>query len=244
MAEYYVVRQGDCIDSIAYDHGFFWQTLWNHPENAELKRKRKDPNILKEGDVVYIPDLRAKQESASTEQKHRFVRKAVPAKLRLRFMKPKEPTEPQEDSGGTPAGDESSYEDPEVEENPVEFEPRADAPYLLVIGAVTKTGNLDGDGRVEVTIPPSAREGRLILHPGTGDELVVPLDLGAMDPADEISGVRRRLRNLGFACTAEGDDMTGDLEAALREFQKQNGLEATGAADQATADKLKELHGS
>jgi len=31
------VQQGDCINSIGLQYGFFPNTLWNHPDNAELK---------------------------------------------------------------------------------------------------------------------------------------------------------------------------------------------------------------
>jgi hypothetical protein len=77
----YIVQQGDCISSIAYEHGFFPDTLWNLSENAELKQKRKDPNILFSGDEVFIPDKREKTESGATEQKHQFKRKGVPSWL-------------------------------------------------------------------------------------------------------------------------------------------------------------------
>ncbi len=81
----YEVQQGDCIDSIAFSHGHFWQTIWNHSDNQQLKSLRKDPNVLLAGDRVFVPDLRPKQESAVTEERHRFKRKGVPAKLNVRF---------------------------------------------------------------------------------------------------------------------------------------------------------------
>ncbi len=86
MAEDYTVSEGDCINSIAFENGFFWETLWNHSSNADLKSKRKDPNVLEEGDVVHIPDITLKQESGATEQKHTFKKKGVPGKLNLQFV--------------------------------------------------------------------------------------------------------------------------------------------------------------
>lgn len=81
----YKVKQGDCINSIAFKHGFFWETLWNHPKNAKLNLKRKDPSVLQEGDIVYIPDLTIKEESGTTEQRHKFRLKGVPAKIKIRL---------------------------------------------------------------------------------------------------------------------------------------------------------------
>jgi N-acetylmuramoyl-L-alanine amidase len=80
------VEQGDCITSISQQYGFFWDTIWNHADNAELKELRKDPNALLAGDVVVIPDKRQKEESCATEEKHKFKLKGVPAKLKIRLM--------------------------------------------------------------------------------------------------------------------------------------------------------------
>lgn len=82
----YIVKQGECIDSIAFKHGHFWETLWNLSENTELKQKRKDPSVLFPGDEVFIPDKREKTESGATDQRHRFRKKGVPAYLRLQLL--------------------------------------------------------------------------------------------------------------------------------------------------------------
>lgn len=79
----YTIKQGDCLSSIAAKYGLFWEKIWNHPQNSQLKEKRKDPYILYPGDVVFIPDKEVKEEPAATEQRHRFRRKGIPEKLEL-----------------------------------------------------------------------------------------------------------------------------------------------------------------
>ncbi len=277
MPEDYTVRAGDCISSIAFDHGFFWETLWNHPKNANLKSKRLDPNILKEGDIVHIPDLSLREESRATEKRHRFKLKGAPAKLRLRILEePKPPPPPAgasmpaaaQDSGGSlldnasaavkqglsiPGAQnprESITEDPETETTPQPDKPRANVPYLIEIDGTTITGQTDSDGRIEHHIPPNARQGRLILEPGTLNEVELPLNLGHLNPlmdasgATDVSGVKHRLANLGFDCGDRSDETTPELTAALRAFQEKDGLQVTGEVDQPTRDKIRQLHGS
>lgn len=82
----HIVESGECISSIALAEGFFWETLWNHPQNADLKHQRKDPNILFPGDSVFIPDLQLKQEIRSTETHNRFVKRNNHVTLRLRLL--------------------------------------------------------------------------------------------------------------------------------------------------------------
>lgn len=87
----HTVRQGDCIASIAFANGFHPDTIWNHGDNAELKRLRADPNVLLPGDVVVVPDKQIKQHQGATDRSHRFRRQAVPEKLVLVLRKEGEP---------------------------------------------------------------------------------------------------------------------------------------------------------
>ena len=80
------ISQGESIPSVAKDHGFFWETLWDHPENASLKDKRKNPNVLSEGDEVFVPEMELKEVTKPTDAKHKFKRKGDPLKFRLQLM--------------------------------------------------------------------------------------------------------------------------------------------------------------
>jgi hypothetical protein len=57
----YVVRTGDHLDRVAAAHGLDPDVVWNLPENADLRQLRKKPNILCEGDILYLPDPPARQ---------------------------------------------------------------------------------------------------------------------------------------------------------------------------------------
>lgn len=85
MATKHTVKDGECLSSISHAYGHFWPTLWNHPENAELRALRGNPHVLRKGDEVHVPDLRVKEVEAQTGRRHVFRRKGVPEKLRLRF---------------------------------------------------------------------------------------------------------------------------------------------------------------
>ena len=239
-----VVEQGDCISSIADEHGFFWETLWNLPENSELKQQRKEPTILREGDVVHVPDLRPKDESCATEQLHKFKRKGVPAKLKLRMLR-----SPQNDAAENtvepPDQDQDvvSHEDPRPADAPAD-EPWSNADYTIDIDGKFTRGKTDGDGKLEVSIPPGAGSGMLTMEPGTPRERKFPLALGHLDPVDTVAGVADRLNHLGYGGGTRPSEMTPDLAASISDLQRANGLKVSGETDEATQNKLKELHGS
>jgi hypothetical protein len=82
----YIVKQGDYLSKIVKQNGFSdYQTIWDHPKNADLKKKRQNPNILYPGDVLFIPEKEEKTESGATEQTHRFKTKGKTLMLRIVF---------------------------------------------------------------------------------------------------------------------------------------------------------------
>jgi LysM repeat protein len=83
----YTVQQGDCISSIAAQYGFLWDTIWQHPDNADLRAKRHDPNVLYPGDEIVIPEKMVKEVSRPTGRMHEFVKPKKPTKLKLRLLR-------------------------------------------------------------------------------------------------------------------------------------------------------------
>jgi hypothetical protein len=224
MAEDYTVQDGDCISSIAYSRGFFWKTVWNDPSNARLKSKRKNPNVLLAGDVVHIPDLTIKQESGATETKHQFKLKAVPEKLHIKLL---------------------DYN----------HKPRPNVKYKILIEGKWKNGTTDSNGMITESIPPDATTGKLVYPapplvdgtgkplPGRPKDLVMILQLGNLNPISEVSGLKARLANLGFYKGPIDEKLDGATKRAINAFQTKQGLPVTGAADDATRQKLQDLHG-
>ena len=88
-----------------------------------------------------------------------------------------------------PRGRDFITADPPPQSQKADDVPRANVPFKLVIDEATFTGASDGDGRINVDIPPNAREGTLTLDPGTPNETALPIHLGFLNPITEISGV-------------------------------------------------------
>jgi hypothetical protein len=208
----HTIAEGDCIVSLAEANGLLWQSIWDHPSNAELKAKREDPNILLPGDILFIPEKRIKEQQKGTDQTHKFVRLGTPAKVRLRLLD-------------------------------FERKPRKNVRYVATVDDNRTEGTSDADGMIEFYAKPTAREVHLILTEN-GRREEHRLQLGHMDPADSLSGVQRRLHNLGYDCGGEDGTLGDATRAALRAFQQERELPITGEADDATQSALRELHGS
>ena len=243
----HIVQQGECILSIAQDHGHLFETVWNDPQNAQLQSVRKDPNILLEGDRVHVPSIKRKAAPCQSAARHTFRKKGT-ARFVLRIVEEPQPKDqpppPAPAVNHGPKGRDLITEDPAPQSQRVDDVPRVGVPFKLVIDAFTFTGATDGEGKIKVNIPPNAKVGALTLEPGTPNEITLPVHLGFLNPISEISGVKQRLTNLSFACDDGSAEMTPALRSALEAFQQKNGLRVTKDIDQPTRDKLKELHGS
>lgn len=111
--------------------------------------------------------------------------------------------------------------------------PLAQAAYRLDIGGRRIEGQTDADGALDQPIPAQARTASLsVEHEGRTYEY--RLDLGAMDPIDSVSGLQARLSNLGYRSGPIDGVMGPRTEAALRRFQKDEGVAITGKPDAAT----------
>jgi N-acetylmuramoyl-L-alanine amidase len=215
MSAQYTVRQGDCLSSIAAQFGFAsYLTIYDAPENADFKRKRPNPNLIYPGDVLVIPDKGDKKIAVASGAKHRFTLKVKPTWLRLKVK----------------------LDDPHR--------------YLLEVGAASFRGKTDGSSTIEHPIDPQERRGAIRLWPDADgapddppdDAICWTLQLGSLDPVEEVSGVQGRLSNLGYYDGPTSGTLDDRTEAAIRWFQEDEGMDVTGVVDDALKGKLADLH--
>lgn len=169
----HTLQAGDCIASVAAMAGLFPDTLWQHPNNQDLRTRRESPYILAIGDELFIPARRLRLiDEVNVDSLVTVRRKGVPERLQLRFLH----------SDGTP---------------------RAYVMYHLHLEAgdsdasLDKTGVTNADGLVCEWIAPTARTGRLTLIEALFHEVHL-LDLGALAPLSEPQGHAQRLANLAY----------------------------------------------
>lgn len=115
-------------------------------------------------------------------------------------------------------------------------EPFTNAPFSLIIdGEFAEEGQSDDSGFIAASIPPSAKECKVILGPPE-DRHLFNLVLGTLDPIDTNEGAMKRLFNLGYG-------VDGDVVTAINKFQKSQDLPETKILDDTTRSKIKEVFG-
>ena len=210
MAKTHNVEEGDCISSIAFENGFFPDTIWNHPNNKTLQEKRKDMNVLMPGDAVYVPDKRIKNVAQPVDGTYRFKYKGVPARLNLIIKYYGEPCKSE--------------------------------PYQIDIDGRQTKGTTGADGSISIPIPPDAKKGKLVV--GEGDRQVeYVIDLGRLDPIDQIRGFKQRLASLGYDPGELDGDVSEVFKDSIRLFEAENGMRCTGEINDTNKAKLMEVYG-
>lgn len=85
-ASNHIVKNGECMSSIARRYGFAPDALWKHAANDGLREARADPNLLKEGDIVSIPERDPKHVPVEAGGTYKFQLVNTHARLRLRIQ--------------------------------------------------------------------------------------------------------------------------------------------------------------
>jgi putative peptidoglycan binding protein/LysM domain-containing protein len=242
MADYYTVKQGDYLSKIAKQNGFpDFHTIWDHPNNAQLKQTRENPNVLFVGDQLFIPDKEQKQESGSTDKRHTFVVKRQTLKLRLVL--------------------EDIYEKP-IANAQCALLVEDKVFHLTADGKGKVEHEIPGDAEKGFLVITSDQT--------PFQNTPIPVKIGHLDPVDKISGQIARLNNLGYftgdltqaegasASGADDGERAGDtnetsgtggsgkddqFRSAVEEFQCDHGLTVDGICGPLTQAKLKQLHG-
>ena len=205
------VKQGDCISSIAWEHGFAdWQLIWD-AQTDDFRRNHPNPNTLAPGDEVVIPERTPKRVSVATNASHVFKVRRPPTRLRVRLRG---------DDGKVLSG----------------------IKYELMVADKTLSGNTDDDGLVDQPVPANAATATLTLFTSDTANIVLSIRLGHIEPMQWISGVQGRLRNLGYFAGPSDGQADDNLEAALRAFQRDQGIDETGTLDDSTRDKLESAY--
>lgn len=215
MSTKHTVRQGECLSSIAAKYGFSdFRTIYNHPENADFKRKRPNPNLIYPGDIVSIPEPTAKAATCATGKSHRFKLKLPRALLRLEVQL-EEPHHYELLVGG------ETFPGTTDGKSPIEHR----IPPLATEGRLELWPATEGN--------EEAREGAFFWD----------LAIGHLDPIEMLSGVQGRLANLGYySGPIDGRD-SPDLSLAIASFESNMELTVTGKADgEALQNKLREVH--
>lgn len=202
MPATHVVEPGEHLGSIARKFGFEnFSVLWEHPDNAALKRLRKDPMQLAPGDEVFIPDRVELTFDRATAASHDFKVQVDALTLTLRLL----------DSEGEPRANEK-------------VTVRVEAPET---GAASnrseQTLTTDADGVLSVAVAPHVRDGSIEL-----DGVVYQLGIGGLDPVSTDNGAAQRLGNLGYL-VLDGEELDSEeLRLAIEDFQADHDLELTG----------------
>lgn len=208
------IRQGETTEGLAAAYHHFWRTVWQHPRNAELRARRPNPNVLREGDELFIPPRDPRVESCATTREHVFRVRGVPSRLTVRCL----------DLLGRPrAGEPYVLVGRELE--------------------VRGTVDPDGWVKASID-PGLARVTLTVGEPDSNDLETYELWLGHLDPIEYLEGVCHRLRNLGYYLGPSIGEADEALREAVARFREEQSLPEGEEVDDELRQALVRAHGS
>jgi N-acetylmuramoyl-L-alanine amidase len=221
VAEIHIVSQGEYLSGIAVAYGFAdWRTIYYHPDNAEFRKRRTNPDVIFPGDKIFIPDIETKSYSRSTDKVHKFKIKRPKILLGLVLK----------DAAGQPIANEQYL--------------------LVVGTDVHEGLTDGNGSLQEEVPANEEKGRIILKRLGLRYELRIGhLDPVHDDDRDKaiVSGVQARLNNLGYPCGEVDGEIGPKTRAALRRFQValmgKDPDEATGECDRETRDALAKEHG-
>ncbi len=216
MPTRHVVKQGESLPEIARKYGFTdHRVVWEAPDNAKLRKRRPDPNVLEPGDVVTIPDPKPKTVQVRTGQTGAFVADATERLLRL-VMK-------------------DHFHQPLAN---VPFTLRFKS------GPAITGKRTDGSGKIEEPMPAGSDDAYLEIAGRTYHLRFGHLNPMRDTNDGGVSGVQARLKNLGYYAGPTSGTLDDATRVAIALFQSDFGLKADGKPGDATFAQLEKEHGS
>ena len=218
MPTTHTVAQGETLTRIAKQYGLSsWKTIYNHPDNADFRALRSNPDIIYPGDTIAVPEPEQKPRRFHTNKKVVFRIPSEKEFFRLTLQNKSGQPLPDTKVSLTIAG--------------TLHELTSDANGLI---EVELPNGDESDGTIEVFTDKDSES------PSHSFEL----QLGSLDPVETLSGVQARCNALGFNCGVADGIMGSKTRSGVKAFQASQALDVDGVPGPKTKAKLKEVYGS
>jgi len=216
MGSYVTIEPGDHLAALADEAGFAdWHTVWDAPENAELRDRRKEPGLLLAGDRVFVPDKQAgegvKVKSGTTAK---FRVKVSLARLRVVVCG-------------------------------FDGKPFAGAACTVTLDGAQVQVTTGADGVIELALPPGAREATLETNGASWTLKIGHLDPVEADAGlwARLRNLGYLIDDDSADTEPDGAPDPELLAFALELFQRDHGLPIDGSDAASVIAKLKDAYG-
>ena len=225
----YVVRSGEYITAIAHANGLDPITLWEHADNADLRKTRSHPEMLAPGDILYLPKPKAVKAPLTVGGDNAFVSNPPSVSVAITLN----------GSDGKPLAGKAVR----VEEacGKKDYTTGGDGSLQFNVPCTTRVAVVRVVGtRTSFKV----KVGNLDPHDSDAGALSRLRQLGfSGDEAAVSANGHPALQQTGDT-TNDADAAQARLSQAVTAFQTAMGLPVTGQLDDATRSKLAEKYGS